>query len=74
MDLAHKDLLGLKFQDEYFLDRSVPFGFSSLPLIFSKLYIIHYIKVHHGFTSLFNNIDDLIYTGLSSEIESSFFP
>ena len=73
VDPADIDLLGIQFQDKYFLDRSVAFGFRHGSLIFQRCTdAIRYIMTQNGFPNLFNYIDDLIYTGLPSEIHSSF--
>ena len=68
IDLGDIDLLGMKFQDEYFIGRSVAFGFGHGSLIFQCCTdAICYIMVQHGFPLLFTYIDDLIYTGLPSK-------
>ena len=73
VDPADIDLLGIQFQDKYFLDRLVAFGFRHGSLIFQRCTdAIRYIMTQNGFPNLFNYIDDLIYTGLPSEIHSSF--
>ena len=73
VDPADTDLLGIQFHDKYFLDRSVAFGFRHGSLIFQRCTdAIRYIMAQNGFPNLFNYIDDLIYTGLPSEIHSSF--
>ena len=73
IDPGDIDLLGIKFQDKYFIDRSVAFGFRHGSLIFQCCTdAIRYIMTQHGFPLLFNYIDDLIYTGLPSEIDASF--
>ena len=73
VDPADIDLLGIQFQDKYFLDRSVAFGFRHGSLIFQRCTdAIRYIMAQNGFPNLFNYIDDLIYTGLPSDIHSSF--
>ena len=73
IDPGDIDLLGIKFQDQYFLDRSVTFGFRHGSLIFQRCTdAIRYIMAQHGFPLLYNYIDDLIYTGLPSKINKSF--
>ena len=73
VDPADIDLLGIQFQDKYFLDRLVAFGFRHDSLIFQRCRdAIRYIIVQNRFPNLFNYIDDLIYTGLPSDIHSSF--
>ena len=67
------DLLGLKFQNQYFIDRSVPFGYRNGSQIFQRCTdAIRFTMQQHGFPHLFNYIDDLIYTGLPSNINDSF--
>ena len=67
------DLLGLKFQDNYFIDRSVPFGYRNGSQICQRCTdAIRFTMQQHGFPHLFNYIDDLIYTGLPSNIHNSF--
>ena len=67
------DLLDLQFQDKYFLDRSVAFGFRHGSLIFQRCSdAICCIMNQNGFLNLINYIDDLIYTGFPSDIHSSF--
>ena len=73
IDPGDIDLLGIKFQDQYFLDRWVAFGFCHGSLIFQRCTdAIRYIMAQHGFPLLYNYIDDLIYTGLPSQINESF--
>ena len=73
IDPGDIDLLGIKFQDQYFLDRSVAFRFRHGSLIFQRCTdAIRYIMAQHGFPLLYNYIDDLIYTGLPSQINESF--
>ena len=67
------DLLGIKFKDQYFIDRSVPFGYRNGSQIFQRCSdAIRFTMQQHGFPHLFNYIDDLIYTGLPSNIHNSF--
>ena len=67
------DLLGLKFQNQYFIDKSVPFGYRNGSQIFQRCTdAIRFTMQQHGFPHLFNYIDDLIYTGLPSNINHSF--
>ena len=73
IDPADTDLLGLQFQNKYLLDRSVAFGFRHGSLIFQRCTdAIRHIMTQNGFPNLFNYIDNLIYTGLPSDIHSSF--
>ena len=67
------ELLGIKFKNQYFIDRSVPFGYRNGSQIFQRCSeAIQFTMQQHGFPHLFNYIDDLIYTGLPSNIHSSF--
>ena len=67
------DLLGLKFQNKYFIDKSVPFRYQNGSQIFQRYTdAIRFTMRQHGFPYLFNYIDDLIYTGLPSEIHTSY--
>ena len=67
------DLLGLTFQNQYFIDKSVPFGYRNGSQIFQRCTdAIRFTMQQHGFPHLFNYIDDLIYTGLPSQIHSSY--
>ena len=73
VDPGDIDLLGIKFQNQYFLDCSLAFGFHHGSLIFQRCTdAIRYIMAEHGYPSLFNYIDDLIYTGLPSQMDASF--
>ena len=66
-------LLGIKFKDQYFINRSVPFGYRNGSQIFQRCTdTIRFTMLQHGFPHLFNYIDDLIYTGLPSNIQNSF--
>ena len=66
------DLLGLTFQNQYFIDKSVPFGYRNGSQIFQRCTdAIRFTMQQHGFPHLFNYIDDLIYTGLPSQIQPS---
>ena len=61
------DLLGIKFINKYFIDRSVAFRFRHGLLIFQRCTnAIRYIMAQHGFPLLFN------YTGLHSQMDASF--
>ena len=67
IDAMDIDLLGLKFQDQYFIDKSVPFGYQNGSQIFHQCTdAIRFTMQQHGFPHLFNYIDDLIYMGLPS--------
>ena len=73
IDPVDIDLLGLKFQDQYFIDKSVPFKYLNGSQIFQQCTdIIRFTMQLHCFRHLFNYIDDLIYTGLPSSIHSYF--
>ena len=73
IDPSDIDLLGFKIENQYFLDRSVAFGFRHGSQIFQRCTdAIRYIMADHGFPTLWNYIDDLIYTGLPSQIHKSF--
>ena len=73
IDPSDIELLGIKFDNYYFLDRSVPFGSRHGSQISQRCTnAIHFIMAQHGFPTLWNYIDDLIYTGLPSEIHKSF--
>ena len=73
VDRGDIDLFGVKFQNIYFIDRSIAFGFHHGSLIFQCCTdAIRYIMGQHGFPLLFNYIDDLIYTDLPSQMDASF--
>ena len=73
IDPGDIDLLGIKFENKYFLDRSFVFGFRHGSLIFQRCTdAICYIMTEHGYPLLFNYIDDLIYTGLPSKMDACF--
>ena len=72
VDPGDIDLLGLK-QDSYFIDQSVPFGYRYGSIFFEKVTdSIRYIMRKHGFNSLFNYVDDLIYCDLPSKIYQAY--
>ena len=67
------DLLGFKCENQYFLDLSAAFGYRNGCQIFQRCTdAIRFIMSQHGFPHLHNYIDDLIYTGLPSEIHQSY--
>ena len=66
------DLLGIKFKDQYLIDRSVPFGYCNGSQIFRMCKDAIRFTMQNGFPHLFNYIDDPIYTGLPSNIQNSF--
>ena len=69
IDPGDIDLLGMKFQDQYFLDLSVPFGYRHGSKIFQRCTdSIRHIMSKNGFPGLYNYIDDPIFTGLPSKI------
>ena len=73
VDPGDIDLLGIKFGNQYFLDCSLAFGFRHGSLIFQHCTdAIRYIMAEHGYPLLFNYIDDLIYTGLPSQMDAAF--
>ena len=73
IDPTDIDLLGFKFQDQYFIDRSVSFGYRNGSQIFQRCTdAVRFTMQQHGFPHLFNYIDDLIYTGLPANIHNSF--
>ena len=73
VDPGDIDLLGFKVDNHYFLDLSVAFGYRNWSQIFKRCTdAIRYIMSQHGFHNLHNYIDDLIYTGLPSEIHASY--
>ena len=73
IDPGDIDLLGIKFQDQNFLDRLVAFGFCHGSLIFQRCTdAIRYIMAQHGFPSLYNYIDNLLDFLLKSMILSHF--
>ena len=73
VDPGDIDLLGFKFQNDYFLDLSVAFGYRNGSQICQRCTdAIRFIMAQHGFPYLHNYIDDLIYIGLPSEIHKSY--
>ena len=73
LDPRDIDLLGIKFKDQYCIDRSVPFVYRNGNQIVQRCSdAIRYTMQQHDFPHLFNYIDDLIYTGLPSNIHNSF--
>ena len=67
------DLLGLKFQDQYFINKLVSFGYRNWSQILQRCTdAIRFTMQQHGFPHLFNYIDELIYTGLPSNIHNSY--
>ena len=73
VDPGDIDLLGIKFKNKYFLDRSIAFGYHNGSQIFQRYTdAIRFIMAQHGFHHLHNYIDVLIFTGLPSEIHKSF--
>ena len=74
VDPADIDLLGIKFDHEYCIDQSILFGIRNGSQIFHCCTdTICYIIAINGFHVFFNYIDNLIYIGLPSEIQASFF-
>ena len=64
--------LDFTFKEKFYLDLMLPFGFH-LSLFFSKLSnSIRYIMAKYGHPYLSNYIDDLIYCGLPSKIDSAY--
>ena len=73
IDPGDIDLLGMKFQGQYFIDLSVAFGYRHGSKIFQHCTdAIRHIMTVNGFPNLFNYIDDLVYTGLPSNIHQAF--
>ena len=73
VDPGDIDLLGLKFDNQYFIDLSVSFGYRHGSKIFQHCTdSIHHIMAKHGYTGLYNYIDGLIFTGLPSEIHLAY--
>ena len=56
------DLLGIKFDHNFYIDQSILLGFYHGSQIFQHcMDAIRYIKAQHGFHTFNNYIDDLIY-------------
>ena len=73
IDPADIDLLGFKLKNKYFLDLSIAFGYHNGSQIFQRCAdAICFIMSQHGFHHLHKYIDELIYTGLPSEIHRSY--
>ena len=73
VDPADIDLLGLQVDGRHFLDVSTPFGYQNGSLFFQRCSdTIRYIMADHGFPDLYNYINDLIYVGLPSKIDTAF--
>ena len=71
VDPADIDLLG--FQVDHYIDVSTPFGFHHGSLFFQRCsHAIRHIMMSYGYMGLFNYIDDLMYTGVPSEIQNSY--
>ena len=74
IDPGDIDLLGMKFEDQYFIYLLVAFGYRHGLRIFQRCTdTIRYIMTKNGFPHLFNYIDDLVYTGLPSNIQQPFY-
>ena len=69
---ADIDLLGFQVDGRHYIDISTPFGFCHGSFFQRCSDAITHIMTSHGYTGLFNYIDDLIYTGLPSEIHHSY--
>ena len=73
IDPGDLDLLGLQ-HEQLFIDCMLPFGFCHGSIFFQRctdaIWFIMENKFH--FPYLYNNIDDLIYTGLPHDIYSSY--
>ena len=66
------DLLGIQHNDAY-IDASLAFGFKHGSTFFQQCSdAIRHIMTQHGFPHLWNYIDDLIYTGLPSQIYPAY--
>ena len=73
VDPADIDLLGFQVNRRHYINVSTPFGFRHGSLFLQRCSdAIRYIMTSHGHKGLFNYIDDLIYTGLPSEIHNSY--
>ena len=73
VDPGDVELLGIRFQDQYFIDLSVPFGYRHGSKTFQRCTdSIRHIVAKHGFPGLHNYIDDLIFTGLPSKIHLAY--
>ena len=73
VDPADIDLLGIKFDQRYYIVQSIPFGYHHGLQIFQRCTdAILYIMASNSFNTFFNYIDDLILIGLPSEIHASF--
>ena len=72
IDPGDLDLLGFHHNDYYF-DGSLAFGYRHGSVFYQCCSdAIRYIMKNHGFHTIFNYIDDLIYVGLPHEIHQSF--
>ena len=72
VDPGDIDLLGLSHNGLY-TDLSLPFGFRHGSIFFTRCSdAIRHIMRQNGFPGLWNYIDDLIYTGLPSNIHNSY--
>ena len=72
IDPGDLDLLGLH-HGSYYLDGSLAFGFRHECFFFQKCSdAIRYIMKKFGYPNLLNYINDLIYIGLSSNIQASY--
>ena len=73
MDPGDIDLLGLQFDNSYFIDLLVPFGYRHRSKIFHRCTnLICHIMAKHGFPDLYNYIDDLIFTVLSFKMHLAY--
>ena len=73
IDPGDIDLLGLQHRGKLYLDLSLPFGYCLGAFFFSKISdAVRYIITKNGHNALLNYIDDLIYCGLPSTIDSSY--
>ena len=56
-----RPLLGMRWQDRVFVDKTLPFGLRSAPLIFSAVAdVLQWIMQRRGINDLFHYIDDFI--------------
>ena len=73
IDPSDIDLLGIHHKS-LFLDGSLRFGFRHGSGIFERCSdAIRYIMKNFGHNAVMNYIDDLIYIGLSSKIDNSYY-
>ena len=73
IDPGDINLLGLQHRGKLYLDQSLPFGYRLGTFFFSKISdAVRYIMSKNGHNARLNYIDDLVYCGLPSTIDSSY--